>query len=630
MISIKKREIVLKNENTEIMNFSSKLKFEDIKKIVQDSISHLDIRETWMITWIDKIFEGNDNNMYFTAIIHRIKAKDKLKFELKNLDLNQPSIVTLPLRLIRIFPVGTIFKDGEVQFKSHLEYLSTFVLDIDTSKSHDHFRLGDWKHGHELINALAFNKIKFKQGYSFASNSMIRVFPNAKSETLDFDYIVIRALEIDRFYWFPSTRLMIALMKGESNSYEDSLYIKNSALQKNIDGVIHHEIILNDKMHLRDHPYIARLAFDKNALFSANLIYKSILNAKNGFEQKSDIHLDGTFPFKNETTLNVKAFTINIPTCKILVVTEILTCYGPWPFENLEYDRATANGISDPELEPNGIGDTPNDDSKNDGQNKENDDEQEEEDKLENQFYNPRNPFLPNKPSFNPRITNNKNILNFEIEDKAIRFPNLTENRKRMERTRPVAPKKYPTSNPTPVDNISTDEKKGNEGSSTNLDVVSKENGIKIRRERIETQEFITTLCNLYLKDGAQIDFVVNGNEKFHKEFSTTSIRDGIEILIYMVRIRMPNFDFILIELDPIYGSSLKLITKTDGFEKTIDDKDVEIIFLALHENCKTLATLNSKKYKVSLVYHVEKCTTLMYKNRIDQKVKQEKKEKKK
>lgn len=599
-------------------SFSTKITLKDIKKIAEDSILNLDKSETWMITWIDRIFFVSDKNAFFSACVHRVKTIDKIVHELNDLEFKHPKTITLPLRLLRIYPVGTIFNNGETLFKAHLSLIKTYILDLDSSQSHEHLKLGDWKYGQELINQLAFNKIKIRILYEFGSNSKVKVFKNRRSEVANYDYIVIRTLEISRFYWFPSTRVTKLMLEGAGNGIKDEkFFIKDSAKQVNVDGQIHHEILLNDNMHLRDHPYIARLAFDKDALLSANIIYQSAFNSKNTFNSFSSIHLDGTFPFNSETTLTVKAFIVSCPSCKVLLVTELLSCCGPWPFEILHYDRNTEQGVVDNELKPEETNNVPNETPKIPNSDP---DDIDIEDVFENTYYNPKNPLLPKKPKFDSDLKNNSNIKNLELTLTESKFPSLTKERKRMYRTRPVNPKIEKGFDGLPIDNVSTNEDIQKGGSSTNIDIVSKEKDIK--PDKIKTEEFIMTLVWYYRKEKAIVEYVVNGSEKFHKDFTITSIYEKEKLKLYILRIRMKSYDFILIELDRLYGSSLKLITKKEGHIKTFDETDIDDIFLSLNENYKTLSTLDKKKYRVQFIYHVEKCTPKMYKDRINQKVK--------
>ncbi|MFN7493563.1 MAG: hypothetical protein ACK5RG_11650, partial [Cyclobacteriaceae bacterium] len=62
------------------------ISLEELKGVVEKSISQLDFRDFWMITWIDKIGTGDDGTPYFKASVHRVKSSDLSKFRVISLD----------------------------------------------------------------------------------------------------------------------------------------------------------------------------------------------------------------------------------------------------------------------------------------------------------------------------------------------------------------------------------------------------------------------------------------------------------------------------------------------------------------------------------------------------------------
>jgi hypothetical protein len=444
---------------------------------------------------------------------------------------------------------------------------------------------------------------------------------------------MFRDAELNRFYWFPSTRLMQALLNGASaNKESNQLYVSGSANVKILNGEKIHEILLDDTMHLRDHPQIARLAFDKEALSSANRIYQSVLNSKLFTSNNSMLHLSGSFPFLDETSLQVKAFVVKITNYNILIVTEILQCHGPWPFERLRYDRKTPMGLLDDKLNPDGTKNNPIDKPEYSQIH-----EIDNEDEYELKFTYNRSPFLPYHGNFDNTKSNNPNLKNFQVVDKGSKFPTLTKDRERMNRTRFVPPRNTKDLPLIPTSNVSSNEKTQSGSNSTKLDVTSYEVSTELP---LDSLDFLKKLCELFERENCNVDYILDHDENyFYEKIESQPIQiNNTIIFAYFIRVKHPNKEFVICELDAKYGSSLKIITKvkessnskietiTSIDEKKLDEKlyfnneDIKAIFEAYASNVKTLSGLPDN-LKLTLLYHIKGCDVKQYKERIFKKV---------
>jgi hypothetical protein len=196
-----------------------------------------------MLTWIDKVGLYNDGTPYFKASVHRVKSINLTEFKIENIDLKNPRWIALPLRLLRIFPVGTLFKGGTVLFKSHLGYIPDFTIDLNTASSFERTTISNWRYGEAFIKAMSWHKLDSgfpkTESKRFAAHSNILVYPNSKRPSADYDFVIFPTSELARFYWFPSTRLFRALMDGKASSdLKNELYVPESALKKSVDGKV--------------------------------------------------------------------------------------------------------------------------------------------------------------------------------------------------------------------------------------------------------------------------------------------------------------------------------------------------------------------------------------------------------
>ncbi len=595
-----------------------KISLEELKGMVDKSISHLDFRDFWMITWIDKIGIDVDGTPYFRASVHRLKSSDLSKFRVESLDLRNPRWVTLPLRVLRIFPVGTLLKGGIVFFKSHHSFLSDFKIDLNTESGHENTSIGKWKHGEELIRFMSWSKLDsgFPRVDSkrFAFNSKILVYPSLFRQSSPYDYIIFPKTELGRFYWFPSTRLFRALMDGKTSSeLNNTLYVPQSAVKKSDEKGEYHEILIGDRMHLTDVKFIARLAFSSDALRSANTIYQSVINAKLENGNKGILHLDSAFPFKDHTSLKVKGYTIKLDSVTVLIVTELMECYGPWPFSRLAYDRETPRGVVDETLEKKGTKPVPSDKT-DDSDDDDDKDENDEEDNFE-EFILKRYPIVKPGRTFDHNQKNNNRTINIEIAVKGSQFPNIPKEKWRLNRTRIVPPKDKREGKPIPIENISTNENTKSGGDSTNLEIVNEED--KVKRKEVPLPIFIKKLAKEFKDKSAQVNFVVKVDDnlsedsKWYQPEATPMIiplSEKIDVLVYLIYIRLAEKQYILCEMDRDTSTKIVLKKALDNETGIVSFRadDVAFIVTAIKDNYRTMGKLDEKSgFKVMRLYHM-------------------------
>jgi len=610
-----------------------KLTLEQFRKILTDSISHLDFRDLWMITWIDRIAISDDGTPYFKASVHRVRSEKVSDFSIDLLDLKRPRWITIPLRLLRIFPVGTLFNQGMAMFKSHHSFIQSYTLDINTSRELEDTTLGQWKHGKELIDLMSWHKLN---GYNaetnkkFGRNSKIVVYRNFKRPGAYFDFILFAKTELARFYWFPSNRLFKALMSGKSASrnLKNDLYVPESACVKLFEGKEYHYIILRDSMHLHDVDFIARLAFSSEALSSANRIYQSVINTNLEVGNKGALQLDCSFPFLADTSLTVYGYTVKLSGCDVLIVTEIKQCYGPWPFGPLKYDRETPRNQTDPSLDKEGNKRIYNDNYKGES---EDEDDDEDEDKIEATVL--RNlPDTKSEPDFDHNRKNNNLLRNMRLTLRGSRFPTMPKDKERLERFKVVPPRNDKIVDRTVIDNISTNENTMCGGSSTNVDVVSKEESVQVRP--VDMNEYLNKVCEYLKSKGADSHYVrviddddYSSTDWYQSEQISLQIRLTEETIIsyYLIYVIIQGIEFVLCEMEKGLGTSIKIITKhrlnSDGSTRFIGS-DIALIVEAIKTNFATLGPLKGTAevntgFDVIRLYHVKDATHIQLAERI-------------
>lgn len=604
--------------------WKAKLSLEQIKTIISRCIAELDPRQTWMITWLDKVGLRDDSTPYIKVAVHRVRAESSSSFSIDHLDINKPRWIVIPLRLLRVFPVGTLLHNGMAMFGSHQKYLSSFTLDFDTSTEHIRTTLGEWSHGPEVVQAMRWNRLDrfdVREEERFALNSKVVIYPYRRSHRAKFDFVVFPAVELARFYWFPSSRLFRAFVEGKaSGSLKNELYVPEMTMAKVEDGEEYHQVILRDNMHLRDAEFIARLAFSAEAYYSVNAIYQSVLNAKLESGNRGALHLDCVFPFRTDTTLKVHGYILHAAGADVLMVTELLQCYGPWPFESLKYDRETPRPEIDLSLKKkgkkHGADGNPEEDSTDQDDDSDGDEDQDDEDRIDGFLLS--NPKLSKDPNFDHTKRNNSRVKNAELHLKSQRFPTLTLKKERLKRYRKAPPKNNIKVPSLLVDNISVNDATQKGGTSTNIDLVGTEDAKRLAT--VDWSVYIEKLCEYFKANGAVVNYITSfdAGEGYdlpcQDELVSLVVQIGrSQVSMFVIYVRMPEIDFILCEMDRGLRTSLKIITKANV---TVEQQKAEFtpgdlvkIHSAIVSNYQTLDELNSlekkSNLKVTRLYHL-------------------------
>lgn len=618
-----------------------KVDLEELKTIVRDAVTVRDSMDYWMISWIDKFFLSADGSSFFRASIHRVMTSELNNLDLSSLDLNNPRFVSLPLRLMRIFPVGTLIRDGVVFFKSHNHYIPRFDLRIDTSKDFEHTTLGKWKHGNSLIKKMYWHKIR--SGYSkeidqrLAANSKVLVFNHTKSQLSNFEYILIPAAELARFYWFPSTKLFRALMNGKaaSRDMKNELYVPEETGLRSKDGIEFHQIILRDEMHLLDARPIARLAFDSNALYSANMLYKSVIDTKLEAGNNGALYIDCVFPFKEFTRLKVMGFIAEIDQTSVLIVSEIMKSDPHFPFDVLGYDHETKRKKIDESLEKEGWKTVPKDEGKPKPKHDEPDEEEEEEDELEN-YYLSRFGFLTPNPSQDNTQKNDSSARPALYNDKGSRYTSVPK-AFRLERYDVVGPKNEREGKWNPYPNLSTNDNTKSGENSLPPDITSEEEEKEEKEDKIRNlPEHISKVAKRFTTQGGSVDFVrlVDGSKDWlqkHPIVLTIPITSKKAVSLYMMYVRIMKTEFMLCWMDLSLRTAVKIITKNiltakgkaenpsdqadqrdsdnEKAEINFEPSDASLIAAAIKSGYTNFNDLNSS-LKADRIYNLKKTTS--------------------
>lgn len=611
--------------------WTEEISLETLKAIVQEAVAVKDSEDYWMVTWVDKIGLGYDGTPYYKASIHRIKSTELKDFKIESLDLSSPRFVVIPLRLLRIIPVGTLIKHGLILFKSHNTYLPTFTIDFNTERGFERTTLGRWKYGDSVLKKLSWHKLgssySKESDHRFAANSNISVYRHSRRQSANYDYVIFPSVELARFYWFPSTRLAHALLNGKAASRDlhNELYVPELTFRKSEDGVEFHQVIIRDKMHIRDRRFIARLAFDSDALYSANTIYQCVINTKLEAGNIGALYLDCEFPFKDDTTLQARGYIISLDTVNVLMITEIVKCWGPWPFDRLDYDRETERPQTDETKDKDGERRVPfPPEPAKPPESPKDENEEDTEDEFERIMLD-RNPFIKDKPGFDHSKRNNSTVRNVQYSDVGSRFPTMPKEGNRLDRFRKIPPKHEKPTKSKLIDNISTSENTQSGGTSTGLDIVSDEKDGK--EKFVDFPAYVSSLVKYFVKKGAKADFIntLEGVESdttpwYQPERILLSIQitDLLIIDLYMIYIRLKGAEFILCWMDKDLKTSMKIVTKYRIDNKEISEdqdediirfypEDIEDLVVAMQDNYKTMGKLNADKnggFRVKRLYN--------------------------
>lgn len=602
--------------------WKAKLTLEQIKTIISDCIAELDPRQTWMITWLDKIALRDDGTPYIKVAVHHVHQELFKAFSLEHLNINKPRWIALPLRLLRVFPVGTLLHNGMAMFGSHHGYIQSFALDMNTSSELIRTTLGAWRHGSAIVNAMRWNRLDrfdVQPAGRFAVNSKIVVYPHRRRQEAKFDFVVFPAAELARFYWFPSSRFFRALVEGEAaGGLKNKLYVPEITMAITGEEEVYHQIIVRDSMHLRDAEFIARLAFSPEAYYSANTIYQSVLHARLEPGNRGALHLDCVFPFRTDTTVKVHGYVIRTGEADVLIVTELLQCCGPWPFDSLKYDRETPRPETDDSLKCKGkkhVSDENQEKDQPDDEDNWNDQGEDDEDII-NGFVL-RNPKLPSDPRFDHIQRNNSRVKHAELDLKSQRFPTLTAKKERLKRYRKVPPKNTLKVPAVPIDNISVNDNKQTGGGSTNIDLVSTEGEMNL--VAVDWGAYVEKLCEFFRENGCDASYIANldngGHDLPHQVDQVRLLLElgrSFRVSFFVIHVCMPKINFIVCEMDRRLRTSLKIIIKSrkPGQAKAeFTPDDLAGIYSAIKTNYQTLDQLHDPKIKSNLkvirLYHL-------------------------
>jgi hypothetical protein len=143
--------------------------------------------------------------------------------------------------------------------------------------------------------------------------------------------LIIPCFEVARFYFFNSSTLTRTLLTpGSLDTNNNLLFVPDD----NIDVAEGLSMVDKPKIKLRifnksDALTISRIAFSREARRSVSILQESIL--------ESGGHIASHFPFSSNTVLNARGIEFQSSGQSHLLVTELLSCSGHFPFKELAY-----------------------------------------------------------------------------------------------------------------------------------------------------------------------------------------------------------------------------------------------------------------------------------------------------
>lgn len=609
-----------------------KLSFETIKGIVKQRFDPKTFKpnEYWMIIWIDKVFVDENQNLLFTAVLARLDENDLEEsiFSTRKLDLSKPVIVSLPLRLIRILPPGTIVKDGFVLYKKQIQYFRKRKLSIQPV-SMKQIDISSWTHGKDLLKALGLDTLtngvtdKKISETIFGRQSKIFVWENREKKTsrYDYDFVIFPCTEMARFYWFPSTRMVEALiLPGSISKQKNKLWVPESIMLPTASSPFHY-IQVRDEMYLRDTHIISRIAFDLAAKRSALKISLSVKNRELEGGSSSSFYINTDFPFDGTSEVSYFGMEFKVNNIRFCLVLELRECSGKWPFESLRYDRESETPVEDPFQKPKGKKTTYFSKPK-----RKEKIEIEPEDLAQNNFD-------PSKyhPSFDKdNLTTDQNLLNDRMLRKAIiidtgkRFSTLPKDRKRVKREKIIPPKELQPPKPRRVTNLSTNDNETNKPGSLGMEVGSDEKGNPEAKTRANLSRFMNEMAKEFSDRGAEVRFhnLIHeyGQESiFHIRLIPSGISNstshsfchvkGKSRMIIIMYVEYNGQCFIVVELQPKSDNeklSLKVLKKIVKHEESLDQRISKVDVEGVIDNLiKSNGKYSMNSYSIFRLYHL-------------------------
>lgn len=189
--------------------------------------------------------------------------------------------------------------------------------------------------------ALPFKQFNACSGHTRAFLVRLAIAPNS--------YLVVPSMELIRFY-FCRSGVLSKLMFSAGYDFDT---LRRSCRLK--DGIAN--VVLPEKLRKEDAPVIARIAFDD----AAGHAYRQFLNSyRMASLNEVDWYPKMDFPIKGRTDLQARGVWIEQDGERTFVVSELLSCSHPFPFQTVYVHRKEASqstnapivGKAEPRLRP--------------------------------------------------------------------------------------------------------------------------------------------------------------------------------------------------------------------------------------------------------------------------------------
>lgn len=302
--------------------------------------------KTWRVDWFGGIMRTIDvpSDPLMEVIMSPLFDPDGEITAQWNIDSDNQKIFLVPIGLLPMISCGSVWKNGREIRRTDIkkeEFPDLIISQATVQEIHSDFKID----GKTLIPA-THHIIGRGSGKATAYQARCLCIEN-KGDPFG---IIIPIIEIIRFYYAVTTRMAQAVVNHDFQLNLDAL-VNPVDCDYNPETRIAH-ITLRKEIRDFDAWVIARILYSEVAARGTRMIGDSLI--QESFSGKQPLHPRSIFPFEGTTRLKVRGKWIpQVETTKRwrYLVFSILTCSGPFPYEEIIRDRDNANIQADPETD---------------------------------------------------------------------------------------------------------------------------------------------------------------------------------------------------------------------------------------------------------------------------------------
>ncbi|MBI3218552.1 MAG: hypothetical protein HYZ44_03500 [Bacteroidetes bacterium] len=413
----------------------------------------------WLIGWSGDMKEIiSFGSALVNLLIYPIKDEiplNQFRAHISQLNLGGFRRVQVDVGYTPVYSIGSIIENDTViarpkQFmpiqkvEVNLDYNNNLTLSIKEFHLTQKSRINDDGIIQTLFN-YDFPLIMFH-------DAKVQVLRKGIEQDSNYDFIIVPCQEVFRFYFGGSDDISQELYLGGLHDPANRIYDPRYITPKSeIDNGVKPFIYLRTRIPDTDIKIVARIAYSDIGFKAAKSVYNSVQLAK---MNKQQIYPDCKFPFEGKAELKIcgteikaNGFDNKFTNKKIFLVYNIISCSGPFPYSEIEYDRENSNLI-----DPNSKDDLPNSKWNNNGSG------------------NGTNPSLG---SGKPKNYNAKKISITVTDHRFLNAPNAVKKKRSEQTSRSQPENKFPPT--TEPDDFTVCPVAGDEPSTGDADIKTKE-----------------------------------------------------------------------------------------------------------------------------------------------------------